>query len=99
MKQSTTHVKDIDGFKLKTSLHHGIRKYEVIDESKLRINQNGVSPDSRSKDDEANNYNEPWEQLFDLEQSQHFLGDPAQYLMQVDGLRLLSVDSMHMSHN
>jgi len=38
MKQSTTHVKDIDGFKLKTSLHHGVRNYEVIDESKLRIN-------------------------------------------------------------
>ena len=76
-KQSTTRVQDIDGFKFKTTLHHGVRNYEVIDESKLKKRQ---GPAGRQHADTIN-YSEPWEQLFDLEQSSHFLGEPAQYLM------------------
>ena len=55
MKQSTTRVQDIDGFKFKTSLHHGVRKYEVIDETKLKKKQ------SKGQHADGTNYTEPWE--------------------------------------
>ena len=76
-------MQDIDGFKFKTSLHHGVRNYEVIDETKLK------KKPSTAQHADGTNYSEPWEQLFDLEQSSHFLGDPAQYLQHDDALRLL----------
>lgn len=34
LKQSMTSVQSVEGFKFKTSLYHGVRNFELIDESK-----------------------------------------------------------------
>ena len=102
LKQSTTRIKDMDGFKFKSSLgSNGIRKYEFIEDS-FKQRKTGGAISSQHSDTRADSGMVPfggdhWEQYYELENSSHFLGDPSAYLLQDDTLRMLSIDGRKMN--
>lgn len=84
LKQSMTSVQSVEGFKFKTSLYHGVRNFELIDESKKSGKEDVI--------DESLDY-------FDLESKTHFLGEPSRYLREEDALRHFSISSKSLSNH